>query len=195
MRFWTLPSKVLLCILIISTLLFTGCSTSRENGSEIPQGEGFTDITPREDLDRISLSDALSAFENPDGSGVQGSLPLNIYYIRGESIDSNASARGWAIGALKDGEPVLYIYTPQGQYIMKYNGKLPSQEIDIEKVLTPEDLFKQRPLLIQDLTEGGTQDITTLELREGSYIMTHLSERKARVFYFDAVSGVETRQE
>lgn len=195
MRFWTLPATILLCILIFFTIFFTGCTSNRGIGSEIPQGEGFTDITPREDLDRISLSDALSAFENPDGSGVRGSLPLNIYYIRGESIDANASARGWAIGALKDGESLLYIYTPQGQYTMGYNGKLPSQQIDIEKVLTPEDLFKQRPRLIQDLTGGGTRDITALELREDSYIMTYLSEGKLRVFYFDAVTGVETRQE
>ncbi len=194
MGFRIVQPTAFLSVLMILALLCSGCITSRENSGS-PQGEGITDITPRDEQERIPLSGALAALEGSDLARVQDSPPIHIHYIRGESVDGNGTSQGWIIGVLKGNKPFYFVYTGSGQQIMDCNNDLPSQEIIPEKILSPDALFRQRPLLIQDLTDGGRREIDSLEVRDGSYIMTSLSEGKVRVFYFDMISGIEMKQE
>ncbi len=193
MRFWAYSSAIPLCILLISTLFLSGCTTSWSIGPDVPRGEGFTDITPRNEIEYISLNEAIEALKSTDLA--QKSSPLHIHYIRGDSITSNGTAKGWIIGVFKDREPFYFVWRGGSQYTMACNSELPHEEIDPERFMDPKALFDQRPLLLQDLTEGNKREINSLELMDGSYVMTYLSGDTMRVFYFDAVSGIEARQE
>ena len=183
---------IVLLVLITFALILTGCTGQ---DSEPPRGEGLTDITPRNEFERISLSSALIAFEQFNWPEVAGTSTPDIHYIRGDSLDRKGDALGWIIGVVIDQKPLLFIYTPNSQQIMESNSALPSTDINPEKIMTPKELFRQKPLLIQDLTDGGERDITALEVRDGSYIMTYISDSTVRLFFFDSVTGIEIRQE
>ncbi|MEN6487770.1 MAG: hypothetical protein ABFD66_02635 [Smithella sp.] len=191
MRYSFLHLTIIFSIILVSAIL-SGCSTNQ--GSSFPEGEGFSDITPREDSERVRLVDALTALDDLYSSEGRNSSLIHIYYIGGVSIDSKGSADRWWIGGREDQNPFFFVYSANGYKILHYNGILPSQEINPDNVLSPEELFRQRPLLIQDLTNGGEREISALEIREGSYIMTCHSDNKVRVFFFDAVTGIETSQ-
>jgi len=183
---------IVLFVLITCVLIFTGCTGQ---DSKILRGEGLTDVTPQKEFDRVSLSSALIEFEQYDWREVAGTSTPNIHYIRGDSLDSNGDALGWIIGVVINQRSILFIYTPDGHQVMDSTTDLPLLTIDPEKILAPDALFSQKPLLIQGLTEDGERDITALEIRDGSYVMTYLSNHTARIFYFDSVTGIEFRQE
>lgn len=192
MKFTNLQAAIVLFVLITCILISTGCTGQ---DSKMPRGDGLTDVTPQNEFDRASLSSALIAFEQYDWQEITGTTTPDIHYIRGESLDNNGEALGWIIGVIINQRPLLFIYTPDGHQVMDSTTDFPLMTIDPEKILAPDALFRQKSLLIEDLTEGGERDITALEIRDGSYIMTYLSHSTARTFYFDSVTGTEFRQE
>jgi hypothetical protein len=178
--------------MMILALISAGCSSilGTKGGESVPQGPGFSDITPRDDARSLSLAEAIDELRgvNSKWSGNQ-SLPVNIYYVRGESLDVNGTAQAWTIGAQRDSETFFSVYDGEGSEIIDWNTRLPGQEIDFSKIVPPEDLFAQNRLLIQDVTSGGKITINELELQGNVYTMRVQSGKGTKIFLFDAFTG------
>jgi len=191
MQFRDLQPVVVLCFLITLVLSFTGC-TGQDSG--VPQGEGFSDITPRFYPEKISLEEALSQFRNLYPRESDTMPPTTIHVIWGNSIDAHGYARSWEIGAIQNQKPFLFVYSVTGSKVQDFAGTLPKPEIDTEAIITPDWLFETRLVSLNDLTKGGTREITSLEIKENLFILTSYSENGVRRKVFNAISGQEIRQ-
>jgi hypothetical protein len=177
---------------VVLALISAGCSSvpgmkSAESG---PQGPGISDITPRDEFRQVSLAEAIEALNGSDTKG-----PVHIYYVRGESVDINGTARTWTIGAIRETQPLFFVFSAKGPEVVNLSNAMTAQEIPMKTTMTPAELFRQHRLLIQDITNGGRISIDSLELRKGIYTLEVKSGNTTKMYLFDSVTGKDLIQE
>jgi hypothetical protein len=179
-------------IMTIVSLMSAGCSSlpGLQGQGGTPQGSGISDITPRNEFRQVSLDEAIGAL---NGTGTPGSV--HIYYIRGEGVDINGSARTWTIGTIRQANPFFFVFSAKGSEVVNLSYPLPAQEIPINAIMSPGDLFSQHRLLIQDVTNNGKISLDNLEIRKGAYTLEVRSGNTTKMYLFDPVTGKDLAQE
>jgi hypothetical protein len=177
---------VVVLIVTILALMSAGCSSIPvlQGQGGTPQGPGIADITPRDEFRQVSLDEAIHALNE---TGTPG--PVHIYYIRGEGVDVNGTAKAWEIGARRDSNVFFFVYDGKGSQTIEWKGAIPGQEIDSRKIMQPEQIFGSRRLLIQDLTNGGKNTVDELYLHNGVYTLTVRTGNGTKEYRFDALTG------
>lgn len=183
-------------LLMMIALISAGCSSVPEKGEEIgPQSPGFTDITLRDEFQQVSLTEAIDALNESGNMDAGSAAPAQIYYIRGESVDINGSARIWTIGAKRETQPFFFVFSAKGSEVVNGSYALSAHEIPIKSTITPADLFRQNQFIILNVTNGGKTSIDNLELQMGIYTLEVKSGNTTKMYQFDSVTGKDLIQE
>jgi len=117
--------------------------------------------------------------------------PYQFHYIKGVDVTINGTAREWIIGAKEGNETLFYVINTWGGSKVFWSGELPDNQISIDYILYPENLLKSHSLLMQDLTDGGTRRIDTLELIGDTYYLSVKTGDTSKEFHFNAYDGKE----
>lgn len=165
-------------LFILFLLFSTGCTTPT-----VLEKEDSVEV-------EISLDQAIDVMKSY-GSGETVLPDAHIYYLKGTGITANGTAEEWSLGVRRENETFFFVLNRWGNSKVPWAGPLPEEEIIIGHFLFPDELFNDRPLLIQDLTEGGTRRIDELELRSGVYTLTVRTDTGLKEHRFYARTGIE----
>lgn len=165
----------LFALCIVSLIICSGCTTS---GTEQNPG------SPQDVAAKVSFQQAFDALKLSAPSS-------HIYYIKGDSLQSDATAKEWSFGVIQGNDTFFFVYNGYGGSEIALPGKLPAQELIPGQFMQPKDLFKNHSLLINDLTNGGSRDIDELELRDGVYTLSQKFGTELKDYKFDAGTGKE----
>jgi hypothetical protein len=178
------PVLLMICVLIAACGI-AGCSEEKSKTSFMT-GSGITDNTPRDIEKRSSFDEALTALRTYEPGTGNKSIPVNIYYIRGSSIDSSGLAKEWIFGVKRGTEQVFTIYNNMGITQIPWQKSIQYSEIVPDKIVKPADLIKSHKLMISDLQYPYVDE---LELSNGVYTFTNNSGTTSKSFKFDAATG------
>lgn len=176
-----------LSIIAVVSILLSGCVSSQENKILGEVGGESKDTEPA----YRSLGDAIGSALALDD--IEAVVPeKEFYYIKGTGIQIDATAREWMLGMKQGNETFFYVVNKWGGTKVPWSRQFQYEEIPIYYIKYPEELFIEKPLLIQDLTDGGTREIDEIELIDETYILTTETNRGFFEYRFNAYTGIET---
>jgi hypothetical protein len=177
-------------IFVISVLVaLVLCSACVLPGSENPSDKnGFSQVTAKEISNYISFEEAKQKFE--DYSIINGSAErLPIYYIFSRDLDNSGNAQTWLFGVRHSTGTDLLMYDSAGWKIIPWSATLPSEEIILNRVVSPNNLFIKNKEVIFGASSPSIQERRDLELKQGIYTLTITTENTSRILTFNATSG------
>ncbi len=168
---------------IILTVCISGCITNNsESAPSSPIGEGFKDVTT-EPLHSISINEAISELNSTQME------PYHIHYIRSEKIDSNGLAQRWIFGIKQKTVNNFFIYDGSGITSVPWKSWMPVNEILVNEMLTPDDLFKMHSSILLPYYENGNFSHTNLEIIDKEYHIIFESGESPVTLCFDSLTG------
>jgi hypothetical protein len=117
----------------------------------------------------------------------QNSRRQEIYYILGKNLDSAGNAESWLFGTRSPEGNQLQVYDQNRWTAIPWTATLPSDEIQFDRILLPQELINQR----RDQIAGtaGPDRIRELELKNGIYSLTLTHGSTDRILAFNATTG------
>jgi hypothetical protein len=181
--------------IIVIGLMSSGCTSTDQPiiQNSIPSTEPTIaqNSTPgSQGQERVSLQQAIDALYVSARNDGFTSSP-GIYYIRAVNLTPNATAEEWTIGAMQGKKTYFFTFSRQSSFRTDWPNTLPYTAIQPGQFIQPADLFNNQSLLIQEITNAGTIDISELELENGVYTLSIDSGTNFKVLKFDAVTGSE----
>jgi len=168
---------------IFLTVCISGCITNNfESAPSSPIGEGFKDVTTKP-LHSISMNEAISELNSTQME------PYYIHFIRGENIDSNGLAQRWVFGIKQKTINNFFIYDASGISIISWKSWMPVNEIFVNEILTPDDLFKMHSSKLLPYFENGNISHTQLEIIDKEYHIIFESGESQVTLCFDSQTG------
>lgn len=181
----TFLDKKLLIVGFIFFFVFSSCCVSKysESNPSSPNGEVFRDVT-KEPNRYISLDEAIGQlnFTHKEYSA--------IHYICGQNVDSNGWAQEWIIGVKQ--KPItnyFFVYTDQGSSVVPWKSWIPVNEIFMNEILTPDELFKIHSSKLLPYFENGNISNTNLEIIDKEYHIIFESSESQVTLCFDSQTG------
>ena len=182
--------KIIRSIFVISALVaLVLCSACvlPQNGKP-PVNNGLSQITTQEISNYISFEEVKQKFE--DYSSINGSAEkLPIYYIFSRDLDISGNALTWLFGVRQTTGTEVLMYDRAGWKIIPWNATLPSEEIILNQVVSPNTLFIKNKDVIFGASSHSIQERRDLELKQGVYTLTITTENTSRILTFNATSG------
>jgi hypothetical protein len=188
--------KTIPAILVISTLVvLVLCSACvlLPPGDQKPQQEGgLAQVTVPVETSRISFEVALQNLKDYRTDSINGSVTdKTIYYILAKDVDDSGNAMSWVFGVKYGMGDRLLIYEKSGWTAFpKSNTTLPSEEIVVDHIVSPDNLFTQNKAVILSTPSSAIPERRDLELQQGIYKLTLYSGSKGRIITFNATTGV-----
>ncbi|OPX69924.1 MAG: hypothetical protein A4E37_00213 [Methanoregulaceae archaeon PtaB.Bin056] len=179
--------KKILIIVFISFFVFSSCCVSNhpDSKSTSPIGEIFKDIT-KEPNRYISLDEAIGELN------LTHKEHSSIHYIRGQNVDSSGWAQEWVIGVKQ--RPItnyFFIYSGLGGSVVPWKSWMPENEIDLNSILLPDDLFKIHSSELLSYYENDNFSHSNLEIIEKEYRVTFYLDESQVTFCFDSQTGTQ----
>ena len=97
---------------------------------------------------------------------------LPIYYIFSQDVDNSGNAETWLFGVRHSTGTELLMYDRTGWKIIPWNATLPSEEIILNQVVSPNTLFIQNKDVIFSASSPSIPERRDLELKQGVYTLT-----------------------
>jgi len=182
--------KIIHAIFVISTLVvLVLCSACVLPGSEKPVvNQGFSQVSTQEISNYISFAEARQKFE--DYLNINGSAEkLSVYYIFSRDVDISGNATTWLFGVRKSTGTELLMYDRAGWKIIPWSATLPSKEIILNQVVSPNTLFIKNNDEIFSASSASVQERRDLVLKDGLYTLTITSGSTSRILTFNATTG------
>jgi len=136
----------------------------------------------------VASIDAIS-FENNNKTGQNVTYDTRIMYILGENLNENADAASWMFAIRYGNLTSVVNFDRSGESIVDWPSEFPGQEIQMDQIILPQELFYRNKALIFN----GEQDNITLSkelaLTGNNYTLTLSGKDKKRILQFDAHSG------
>lgn len=179
--------KKFLIIGFIFFIVFSSCCVSNYSESKpaSSNGEVFKDVT--KDPNRyVSLDEAIGQlnFTHKEYSA--------IHYIRGQNVDSNGWAQEWIIGVKQ--KPItnyFFVYSDQGSSVVSWKSWIPEHEINLNSILSPDELFKNHSSRLLSYYENSNFSHANLEIIDKEYHITFESGESQVTFCFDSQTGAQ----
>jgi hypothetical protein len=179
-------------IFVISALvvlvLCSACVFSPPAGQKPQQEGGLTQVNVPVESSRISFEEVKQKFEDyhrithPDEK-------LPVYYIFSRDVDSSGNAQTWLFGVRHSTGTDLLMYDRAGWKIIPWSATLPSEEIILDQVVSPNTLFIKNKDAIFSASSPSIQERRDLVLKEVLYTLTITTENTSRILTFNATSG------
>jgi hypothetical protein len=182
--------KIIHAIFVISALVaLVLCSACILPGSgKSPVNNGLSQITTQEISTYISFEEVKQKFE--EYSSINSSAEkLPVYYMFSRDIDSSGNAVTWLFGVRHSTGTELLMYDRAGWKIIPWSATLPSEEIILNQVVSPNTLFIQNKDVIFGTSSPSVQERRDLALQEGTYTLTITSGSTTRIFTFNTTTG------
>jgi len=138
--------------------------------------------------DVAARADAI-AFDNGNMTNLNTTQDNHILYIRGRNLNEVADAESWAFAVRHGNLSSVVTYDRYGESIVDWPSGFPGQEIPLNQIIPPKELFYRNMALISN---GGQANITIskdLTLTGSNYTLTLSGNGKVRTLQFDALSG------
>ncbi|MHB8164981.1 MAG: hypothetical protein ACYDDV_11710 [Methanoregula sp.] len=186
-------------ILVLATCFTIGCSTQPPDS---PQKEartvvdfGFrTETTTQEQQAMLSFREITAdltnlQFDTGSDSAVNTTLKNQILFARGIGLDAEGKTVSWTFAVRHNNSTSIVTYDPQGRTIVAWTGIFPQKEIQMDAIITPEDLFLKNRVAIIRNTGENLNESRDLVLSMDNYTLTISGKGATRVMVFDAKTG------
>jgi hypothetical protein len=178
---------IFLALVLVSVCIVCGCtSPSAEDNSYY---EGITEKTETFWYPKVTFDDAMLALDIFSARGVLDTEGIAIYQVNGVDVDINGDASAWILGIRRNGEISLLIYSAEAWREYEWSEPLPAPEIDLNRTISPGELFEKQRVLIEDaMLEIDVAD-ADLELTDNKYTIAFRSKTESRILSFSADTG------
>jgi len=112
-----------------------------------------------------------------------------VYYIHGTNVDVSGNATSWIFGVRHTAGTELLAYDRGGWIKIPWNAPPLSEEIAIDKIVSPGRLFSQNNAVILSKSSPTNPERRDLELIQGIYTLTITSGSKDRILTFNTTTG------
>ena len=177
-------------LLIVLTLVFGSACVTRSTNQTTPLNVGISPISPTAESSFISFEEARQNLlmyrpDSPDGSNAVET----IYTMHGSNLNESGDAESWIFGVHISDVTKLLIYQQGGWIQIPWNASLPSEEIDVDRIVSPGRLFSQNNAVILGNHSRIIPERRDLDLEEGIYTLTITSNSTVRILAFNATTG------
>jgi hypothetical protein len=175
---------------LLSMILCSACVSPLTTNQMSQQNDGLKVITVTEESPSISFDVAhQNLMEFWSDSANESSAIKKIYTIYGMNIDGSGNATSWIFGVSHSGGTEMLAYDRSGWVTIPWNAPLHSEEIDIDRIITPNSLFRENNAVILSNPSPTNPERRDLDLTRGIYTLTITSGSKERILMFNATTG------
>jgi hypothetical protein len=164
------------------------CSACVLPGSESQVNVGLSQVTTPEISQYINFEEAKQEYESYSFKISGETSP--VYHLFARDVDGSGNALTWLFGVRQGSGTRLLMYDRTGWKIIPWNATLPSEEIILNQIMSPNTLFSQNKQVLSDNSSSSTQERRDLELKEGTYRVTIDTGSMSRTLTFNATTGV-----
>ena len=182
-----IPAFFAISILII-LILCSACILQSSPDKNSTQNAGLAQVSEESSSISFDLARQNLAEYRPDPANGSSGIKT-IYYIHGTNLDISGNALSWIFGVVYAGETELFAYDHSGWIRIPWNAPPVSQEIDVEKIVTPGSLFSKNSAAILSESSPTNPERRDLELIQGIYTLTITSGSRDRILMFNATTG------
>ncbi|MDD2473737.1 MAG: hypothetical protein PHR49_07095 [Methanoculleus sp.] len=176
-----------LTLLAAICILCTACGCL--GASPPPSGGGITPIDVPEPPGTSTLAGALAELDLIQAEGDLNVTGTMVHQVLGTGVNLDGQAAAWGLG-LRDGEEVRWLtFGPTGWKEVSLRAPLPAEEVNLDDVLSPEDLLRGHEVTLSPAMERLGADTVDLALAEGVYTVTVRSDAGMENFAFRADTG------
>jgi hypothetical protein len=180
----------ILALFILS--LCSACVSQSSPNQTSGQNVGLTQINVPSESTRISFDTAQQKFKEYSAVTFNESLinKEKLYYILAKDVDDQGKATSWIFGVNHVAGSKLLIFDTIGwTNINLNNSELPSEEIVIDHIVPPSNVFSENKAAIIGNAPLPTPELRELELKGDIYTLTITSGGTVRTLKFNAISG------
>ncbi len=165
-----------------------GASSPPSSGGTTPGG-GITPIDLPEPSEACTLTEALAELDLLGAEGGLNVTGTSVHQVLGAGMDLDGRAATWALG-LADGEEVRWLtFGAMGWREISLRAPLPTEEVNITGVLSPEDLLATQEGVLRPVMVRLDADTVDIALAEGVYTVTVRSNAGMETLAFRADTG------
>ncbi len=176
----------ILILLVISSACVTQSASNQTN----PKDVGISPISQTTDSPFISFEDARQNLLIYRHDSTNGSAAVEtIYTIHGTNVNMSGDAESWIFGVRISGITELLVYQQGGWIQIPWNASLPADQIDIDRIVSPGRLFSQNSAVILGNPPHTIPERRDLDLTQGIYTLTIMSDNATRILEFNATMG------
>ena len=160
-------------ILALVIIIFSCACVSQPPANQTSQQNGgLTQITVPSETTFISYEEAkanLIAYRSYELSDPVNATTVN--YLRSRDVDGSGNATGWIFGIYNGPDAEFLVYDRTGWTTIA-NATLPSEEINLDNVISPGSLFSQNKAVISGDSPPVIPERRDIELQRGIYKLT-----------------------
>ena len=177
----------ILALFVLS--LCSACVTQPPENQTSQQNTGLSQINIQVDNSHISFEEAKAKLVEYRLNNLNEPLTANsVYYLRSRDMDGSGNATGWTFGIYNRNKSEFLVYDRTGWTTIA-NATLPSEEIFLDKVVSPGSLFSQNKAAISGIPSLAIPERRDIELQRGIYKLTITSGSTTRILSFNATTG------
>jgi hypothetical protein len=175
-------------LVLLSLILCSACVSQSSPDKAPQQNVGLAQIS--EGSPYISFDVALQNLGEyvPDPTN-ESTAVKTVYYIHGTNVDGTGNATSWLFGVRHSGGTELLAYDRSGWKQIPWNASQLSEEIDVDRIVSPGSLFSQNNAVILINPSPTNPQRRDLDLIRGIYTLTITSGSKDRILTFNATTG------
>lgn len=149
----------------------------------------MTEIPPNRDGKLLNTAiDELNMLNSEGLLGIDTGN-LTFYQVIGTGVGIKGHADSWVFGTRQNGQNLLFSYGKWGWSDMSWPGPLTEEKIDLEKIISPEDLFSKNSDVITRGYMEANVSYSDLFLRDGVYTIAIRDGKKIIELKFKADTG------
>jgi hypothetical protein len=114
---------------------------------------------------------------------------MTVYYIAGIDVEQSGNARSWIFGVRDTHGTEMLAYDHSGWVTLPWNVPPGLEEIRDDSMVSPERLFSQNAAVIIGNPPPAVPERRDLELKQGVYTLTIVSDSTTRILSFNATTG------
>jgi len=180
---------IIIAFFIAATVLIMGCSSTAPQSQE-NQSTSLT-INTSDESSATSFDDAVYSLRNVDFGPVTGNstdLTSHILIVQGSRLTPVGDAANWLFFVERANKTYVVNFNKNGNSVSPWGGKVPDEEIMVDLIIHPVDLFRNNRDLIFT-SSSAISETRDLTLSKGNYTLSVASENGTRVMVFDATTG------
>jgi hypothetical protein len=176
-------------VILLALILISACIAQPPENQASQQNQGLARITTTGEYSRIGFEEAKQNLcEYQSGSLNEMSTAKDVYFMLSRDLDERGNASIWIFGVSGNKGPEFLINDRSGWTSIE-NARLPSEEIFLDTIVSPENLLKQNKAAIFTNPSPGIPERRDLELQRGVYTLTITSGSSSRSLTFNATTG------
>ena len=157
-----IPAILTACF-IAAAVLIMGCSSTAPQSPE-NQSTSLT-VNTSDESSATSFDDAVYSFRSVDFGPVTGNstdLTSHILIVQGSRLTTNGDAANWLFFISRANKTYVINFNKNGNSVSSWGGKVPGEEIKIDQIIHPADLFRDNRDLIftSSSATSETKDLT-----------------------------------